>query len=99
MFRIPLVAAVMAVSALGMDVQAQTTREVSRGELLYANHCIGCHTTQVHWRQKKTATDLRTLQSEVRRWQAASGLGWSDEDIAEVTRYLNALHYRFAPPG
>ena len=99
MLRTSLVAMLIAVSGLGTDARAQAGREVSRGELLYANHCIACHTTQVHWRQKKTATDLTTLQFEVRRWQAASALGWSEEDIAEVTRYLNALHYRFAPSG
>ena len=76
----------------------QPTRDASRGELLYTTHCIACHTTQVHWREKKLATDWRSLQSEVRRWQGASGLGWSNQDIAEVARYLNALHYHYPVP-
>jgi mono/diheme cytochrome c family protein len=97
--RISLVAILMALSGLGAGVHAQTALEVSRGELLYANHCIACHSTQVHWRRNNVATDLKTLQSEVRRWQAISGLGWSEEDIVDVTRYLNARHYRFAPAG
>jgi mono/diheme cytochrome c family protein len=99
MFRTSLVAMLILAGGLGADVRAQAAREPSRGELLYANHCIACHTAQVHWRQKKIAKDLKTLQSEVRRWQADAGLGWSDEDIADVTRYLNALHYRFSPAG
>jgi mono/diheme cytochrome c family protein len=98
-FRIPMVATLMALSGLGAGAHAQTVPEASRGELLYANHCITCHTTQVHWGRNKVATDLQTLQSAVRRWQAISGLGWSDGDIADVARYLNALHYRFAPAG
>ena len=80
------------------DAAEQPTRDASRGELLYTTHCIACHTTQVHWREKKLATDWTSLQSEVRRWQGATGLGWSNQDIAEVARYLNALHYHYPVP-
>lgn len=73
-------------------------RDASRGELLYSTHCIACHTTQVHWREKKLATDWATLQAQVRRWQGNSSLGWGDADIAEVARYLNALHYHYPAP-
>ena len=80
------------------DAGAQPTRDATRGELLYSTHCIACHSAQVHWREKKLVTGWASLQSEVRRWQGASGLGWSNEDIAEVARYLNALHYRYPTP-
>lgn len=71
----------------------------ARGELLYETHCIACHTAQVHWRDKKTATDWASLRAEVRRWQAAAQLRWGDEDITEVARYLNQRYYRFAQPA
>ncbi len=71
----------------------------SRGELLYATHCIACHTTQVHWRDKKLATDWNGLKLQVRRWQGVSALGWSEEDVMEVTRYLNDGYYGFTPPA
>ena len=79
-----------ALAALGAPVQAQ-----SRGELLYATHCIACHTSQMHWRDRKLATDWTTLEQQVRRWQAIALLRWSDDDIVEVTRYLNQSFYRF----
>ena len=79
--------------------QTQTAPDASRGELLYTTHCITCHTAQVHRREKKIVSGLASLQSEVRRWQALVGLGWSNDDIAEVARYLNALHYRFPAPA
>ena len=69
----------------------------SRGELLYSTHCVACHSAQVHWRDRKLATDLRSLEAQVRNWQAASGLRWSDEDVTEVTRYLDDRFYHFAP--
>ncbi len=81
----------MLVGALAAPAQAE-----SRGELLYATHCIGCHTAQVHWRDQKLATDWSSLKGQVRRWQAANSLGWSEADVLDVTRYLNDSFYRFA---
>ena len=70
-------------------------RDATRGELLYSRHCIACHTTQIHWRDKQLVTDRASLQLEVNRWQEFAGLGWTDNDVAEVARYLNALHYHY----
>ena len=70
----------------------------TRGALLYETHCIACHDTQVHWRDGKLATDWNTLKAQVRTWQATDRLGWSESDIVEVARHLNALYYRFPPP-
>jgi mono/diheme cytochrome c family protein len=74
---------------------AQTGTQATRGELLYSTHCIACHTTQVHWREQKLAWDWATLSQQVRRWADIAGLGWSDEEIVDVARYLNATYYRF----
>ena len=79
--------------------QLQPGAAPSRGELLYATHCIACHTTEVHWRQKRLAVDWGSLNQQVRRWAGNAGLGWSDDEIVEVARYLNAVHYRFAMPS
>jgi mono/diheme cytochrome c family protein len=78
---------------------AQPAAPSARGELLYSTHCIACHSREVHWRQKKLATDWASLAAQVRRWAGNSGLGWSDDEIADVARYLNAVHYRFAVPS
>ena len=87
-----LFALVSLLGALAVPAQAQ-----SRGELLYWTHCIGCHTSQVHWRDDKLATDWNSLEAQVRRWQAANMLQWNGNDIREVTRYLNDSYYHFAP--
>lgn len=78
---------------------AQPAVPAARGELLYSTHCIACHSREIHWRQKKLATDWASLSAQVRRWAGNSGLGWSDDEIADVARYLNVVHYRFAPPS
>jgi len=101
MTRLPmlLVASALALSVAVAAAQTPPKADASRGELLYSTHCIGCHTAQVHWRDKKLSTDWTSLRAQVRRWQANTGLGWSDEEIFEVTRHLNALYYHFQPPA
>jgi hypothetical protein len=52
----------------------------------------------VHWRERKLVTDWASLVSEVRRWQVAGRLQWSDADIDQVARHLNETIYRYEAP-
>ena len=79
----------------GLPGHAQPTPSPSRGQLLYTTHCIGCHTTQMHWRDGRKAQNWDTLKLQVRRWQGNEGLLWNEADIAEVARHLNESIYHF----
>ena len=57
--------------AAAVTANAQTRDGISRGELLYTTHCIACHSTQVHWRNRKVVKNWPGLQAEVGRWQKA----------------------------
>jgi len=72
-----------------------TQTDERRGEVLYSTYCIGCHTTQFHWREKRLAIDWTTLKRQIRRWQGNVGLGLGEDDIAAIARYLNRLYYHF----
>jgi mono/diheme cytochrome c family protein len=74
---------------------ARPKGDTPHGELLYSTHCIACHSAKIHWRDKKLAKNLIGLNAQVRRWQEVAGLAWSDRDIVEVTRYLNARYYHY----
>ncbi len=80
---------------IAVAIFAPSAMAQSRGELLYTTHCISCHTTEMHWRDKRSANDWTTLKLQVRRWQDAASLAWSDGDILDVSRYLNESIYRF----
>ena len=71
----------------------------SRGELLYITHCVACHRTQIHWRDKRQVVDWSSLRAQVRLWQATEMLAWSEPDIEQVVRYLNDTYYRYPVPG
>jgi mono/diheme cytochrome c family protein len=94
-----LLAALCLAAGLHAAGAAAKTADEGVGALLYSTHCVGCHTAQVHWRDGKRVTNAAALRAEVRRWQDKIGLGWSDDEIAAVTRHLNALHYHFPEPG
>jgi len=95
--RLP-VSMVALLVATPLLAQAPAQPAPSGGALLYQTYCIACHDAQVHWRERKLATDWASLAAQVRRWQANSGLQWSDEEIDEVARYLNGTIYRFPVP-
>ena len=88
----------VAIGAIAATTLAQPAPSATRGELLYNTHCIACHTTQVHWREQKLASDWPSLERQVRRWSGNSGLAWSNEEVADVVRYLNVTYYRFPAP-
>jgi mono/diheme cytochrome c family protein len=74
---------------------AQQNRSETRGELLYSTHCVACHTTEIHWREKRLVKNISSLRFQVNRWQATIGLNWTKEEIADVAVYLNSTYYKF----
>ena len=98
MFRRLIFALLFSLFGNFADAQAELIGDTTRGEMLYSTHCIACHSTQIHWREKKLATDWASLQSEVQHWQGFTELGWDKKDIEEVARYLNAIYYHYPMP-
>ena len=92
---IPLALSLVLVSTSSAQTQPGSS---TGGALLYETYCIGCHTTQIHWRDKKLAVDWSSLWHQVSRWQANTALQWTDDQIDEVARYLNDAIYHFPEP-
>jgi mono/diheme cytochrome c family protein len=85
------------VMAVGGPAAAQPA-DASRGQLLYATHCVECHTTQMHWRARRQVRDWDSLTAQVRRWQGEARLQWTEQDIEAVARHLNATIYPLPRP-
>lgn len=77
---------------LSFDSHAQ---EPFRGKLLYQNHCLNCHESIIHIREKNTVRTQQDLIAQVTRWANEQKLGWQNKEIKDVTRYLNITYYRF----
>jgi mono/diheme cytochrome c family protein len=82
----------MAQAASQLDTPAAS---FERGRMLYENHCVQCHTPDIHWRPGRlpmTRDELRGLVDTFRRVQ---NLGWTPEEVDDVVEYLNVTRYRF----
>lgn len=66
-----------------------------RGRALYETRCIACHETSVHSRGKKLAANCNEIREQVSRWSRQQGGHWSDEEVEDVTLYLNERYYGF----
>jgi mono/diheme cytochrome c family protein len=95
--RIPAAAILIFLLTATAGVAAQDKGAEGRGALLYSTFCVECHTTQMHWRDKRIARNITTLRAQVIRWQGNAGQNWDAADIEEVVRHLNRSFYKF--PG
>ena len=73
--------------------------DLERGRALYENHCITCHGQSVHRRASTTAPTHAELRQIVQQWQEAEGLHWTEEDIVDVTAFLERVVYRGVRTG
>lgn len=81
--------------ATNVLVLAEARPNEARGGLLYSTHCSACHNSTIHWREQKLATDWKSLKGQVKLWQGYANLHWSEEEIIDVTAYLNMHYYNF----
>jgi len=71
--------------------------DADRGRALYENHCIGCHTAQVHSRPNRIALTREEVRELVEHWRRQQNLTWSDQDTTDVVEFLGRSRYRYAP--
>jgi mono/diheme cytochrome c family protein len=72
--------------------------DVERGAALYELRCGNCHTESVHGRSKRVATDFGEVRGWVNRWNENLGLRWGNEEIEDVSVYLNKTYYHYTCP-
>ena len=85
-----------ALAGVTASVVALRAMEFDRGEALYENHCSTCHDPQTHVAgEARHVTTMADLRARVAAWSVHSGLNWSDEDVNDVTDFLNRRFYRF----
>lgn len=77
---------------------AEAAADAQRGRLLYGTHCIACHTTDVHWRDKHIVQSWSDLIYQVNRMQTNAGQKWEMAEIIDVAAYLNDEFYQMPCP-
>ena len=75
-----------------VTVQAQ---DINVGKELHQENCLKCHKSELYERTDRTVKTLKHLRSQVLFCAVNNDVGWFDEEIDDVTAYLNAFYYLF----
>jgi mono/diheme cytochrome c family protein len=81
----------------GLWCSAPGMADTERGRLLYENHCMSCHESVLHIREKRKAANPAELRAAIGRWAAELGLAWQEAEAEDVYKYLNSRYYKFQP--
>ena len=75
--------------------EAKVLLEVTRGHMLYENHCTSCHESTVYIRTKRKAKNYKEVGKWVNQRADWLNLGWSVVEKREVMQYLNERYYKY----
>lgn len=87
------IAALFSLFLLAPPANALTGDPV-RGEKLHAK-CLDCHGTGIYAPGKKKITSLKALRKEVKRWGTYYAPALSEQEIEDITAWLNERFYKF----
>jgi cytochrome c551/c552 len=82
---------------IGMSAPAVCAQvaNAERGQALYENHCVVCHTSRVHTRVNRIAATRAEIRDIVEKWQTQEKLQWGAQEVNDVVEYLNRTRYQF----
>lgn len=77
--------------------------DMANGEKLHSTTCISCHVSMfgddgsaIYTRANHRVKDLPGLKSQVTFCERNLGFTWFDDQIQDVTDYLNSTYYKFS---
>jgi len=79
---------------VGVLAGAAHAQDVSRGRLLYENHCIVCHREGLLDRKNSKVATYADLRYQVERWTRETGRRFTSEEREDLIEFLDATHYR-----
>ena len=66
-----------------------------RGKELHGQHCQRCHQSEVYTRAERMVENFSALRERVSQCELSNNLLWFDEEIDDVTQFLNQEYYEF----
>jgi predicted lipase len=69
--------------------------DVNNGKKLQQKNCMKCHDDGMYTRDDRFIKNESSLRTQVQRCESTLGLTWFDEEVNDVTAYLNQSFYHF----
>ena len=85
----------LCVFCLMMPLTAISAEDINLGKELHQENCLRCHQPVLYERTDRTVKTLQHLRSQVLFCAVNNDVGWFDEEVDDVTVYLNAFYYLF----
>jgi len=83
-------------AGLLISTTAMAQGNAANGQKLFTqSKCNQCHTTSVYTKPDRKVTSLAALEAQVRRCDSNLNTNWFDDEIHDVTAYLNQQYYKF----
>ena len=89
-----LIVALLGLVTLAACTDYGQSDPVARGERIH-KVCLPCHNTSLYVSSQREIKSLPALRQEVARWGDYYNPALSEQDIDDVTAYLNANFYKF----
>ena len=73
-----------------------TYADVTDGKALFdEQNCIKCHAVNKFSPKKNKVNNFKKLHKQVERCSSGTSTGWFEEEVLDVSNYLNANFYHF----
>jgi len=69
--------------------------DINIGNQLHADNCTRCHQDNIYTHADRKIKNFEQLKKQVQQCELAIELGWFEEEVENVTAYLNATYYMF----
>jgi len=69
--------------------------DLENGKALHNENCMRCHNPSQYTREDRIVNSLDQLRTRISQCELMAEMAWFDEEIDDVTAYLNDTFYRF----
>ena len=69
--------------------------DIENGKTLHNENCVRCHNESQYTRENRIVNNFDELRTRVSQCELMAELAWFDEEIDDVTVYLNNSYYQF----
>jgi mono/diheme cytochrome c family protein len=71
--------------------------DIENGKALHNGNCVRCHDESKYMSENRKIKNYQQLHERVVQCEIMTELIWFDEEIDDVTAYLNHAFYKFNP--
>jgi mono/diheme cytochrome c family protein len=84
------------ITALLLSMSAQAFN-IDNGKALHNENCVRCHDASMYTRKDRKTKSYELLRERVVQCEIMTELIWFEEEINDVTAYLNQTYFHFNP--